>query len=159
MEILHKVRVQKSGKIGMYLLSHFNSEHQDNFVPSSHEGNMAAVDVPPGIPAVTTLAPDKVALEDDPLVFQGAWYASVSFASAALAFSGMSSSVEREHDDHTSSLVSTTDDADGTHFRMVMTSMTMTPKSRTVPSQFLVDLLPDGCIICADQELAMPWSH
>jgi hypothetical protein len=71
---------KKSGKPGIYLLSHFDSKHQDDWTPPPpNESNMAAVDVPLGVPAVTTVAPSgsPSALDDDPIEFQGAWCACV----------------------------------------------------------------------------------
>ncbi len=56
----------------MYLLSHFDSEHHDDWSPPMIEGNMAAVDIPLGIPAVTTVNPMTGSFEtDDPIEFQG----------------------------------------------------------------------------------------
>jgi hypothetical protein len=81
----------KSGKTGLYLLSHFDSEHQDNFAPSSHEGNMAAYDAP------FVLPPDTFA-DDDPLEFHGAWCVPVSNDALAHSFPVVSTSVEREMD-------------------------------------------------------------
>ncbi|KAI2509164.1 hypothetical protein MHU86_5283 [Fragilaria crotonensis] len=89
---------KKSGKTGMYLLSHFDHEHQDNYVRPSNEGNMAAVLVPLGIPAATTAEPDPDDIDADPIEFQGAWCASVSSTDAVLAFSNGLPSVEREID-------------------------------------------------------------
>jgi hypothetical protein len=81
---------RQSGKKGLYLLSHFDSEHQDDYVPSvpANEGNLASVDVPMGIPAATTRDPTTVpvAEDDDPIEFQGAWCATVSHTQAAAAF-------------------------------------------------------------------------
>ena len=76
--------VSHPGKKGLYLLSHFDSEHDDNYTPHtpSNESNLASVDVPMGIPAATTRDPTTVPLDDDedPIEFQGAWCASVSNA-------------------------------------------------------------------------------
>ena len=86
-----------TGKKGLYLLSHFDSEHQDNFVPPvpANESNLAAVDVPLGIPAATTRDPTSVSSdEDDDIEFQGAWCASVSTSAAATAFADSSIFVE-----------------------------------------------------------------
>ena len=71
----------------MYLLSHYDSEHQDSFGTS--EGNMAAYDAP------FIIAPESV-VDDDPLEFQGAWCVSVSNSDLAHAFPIASTSVERE---------------------------------------------------------------
>ena len=81
---------RQSGKKGLYLLSHFDLEHQDDFSPPApaNESNLAAVDVPLGIPAATTRDPTSVSSDDsdDPFEFQGAWCASVSNSAAASAF-------------------------------------------------------------------------
>ena len=107
---------KKSGKTGMYLLSHFDSEHQDDYSPPS-EGNMASVDVPPGIPAVTTVAPD-VLFDDDTIEFQGAWCSEVSAVDHACAFAP--SPVERENDSslverETNTASESTDDDEEVH--------------------------------------------
>ncbi len=81
---------KKSGKAGMYLLSHFDSEHEDDWTPPppSNESNMAAVDVPLGVPAVTTTAPSDSPsdLDDDPIEFQGAWCACVDLTEVNRVF-------------------------------------------------------------------------
>ena len=79
---------RKSGKTGMYLLSHFDSEHPDNFTRDANEGNMAAVDVPLGVPAVTTIAPSgsPSAFDEDPIEFQGAWCACVDLTEVERMF-------------------------------------------------------------------------
>jgi hypothetical protein len=66
--------------------SHIDSEHQDDRSPPV-ESNMAAVDVPLGVPAVTTVNPITDSFEtDDPIDFQGAWCASVAMSDVARAF-------------------------------------------------------------------------
>ena len=73
----------------MYLLSHFDHEHNDshNLSHPVNEGNLASVDVPLGIHAATTLVPSLAVIDDDdPIEFQGAWCAPVSNANAAAAF-------------------------------------------------------------------------
>ena len=80
---------RQSGKRGLYLLSHFDSEHKDDYTPPApaNESNLASVDVPMGIPAATTRDPSVVLFEDDdPIEFQGAWCAAVSNAEAVAAF-------------------------------------------------------------------------
>ena len=73
-----KCKCKKSGKIGLYILSHFDPEHEDNWVPPKNEGNLAAVDVPLNIPEATVVDPSLLAIGDD-IEFQdlGAWCASV----------------------------------------------------------------------------------
>ena len=69
---------------------HFDSEQDDDFTPPKppNESSLASVDVPVGIPAATARDPTTVPLDedDDPIEFQGAWYASVSNAQVAVAF-------------------------------------------------------------------------
>jgi hypothetical protein len=82
---------RQSGKKGLYLLSHFDSEHKDDYTPPgpANESNLASVDVPLGIPAATTRDPTSIssADDDDPIELQGAWCASVSHAAdVATAF-------------------------------------------------------------------------
>jgi hypothetical protein len=80
---------RQSGKRGLYLLSHFDSEHKDDYTrpAPANETNLASVDVPMGIPAATTRDPSVVLFEDDdPIEFQGAWCAAVSNAEAVAAF-------------------------------------------------------------------------
>jgi hypothetical protein len=90
-----------SGKTGLYLLSHFDSEHKADFVSPSNEGNLASVDVPLGIPAATTRDPTSVSSEEDedPIEFQGAWCASVSNSAAAAAFLDSDVSIDDDYDD------------------------------------------------------------
>ena len=80
---------RKSGKVGMYLLSHFDSEHKDNYATPTQQSNHAAVDVPLGIPTATTIEPDPDStIDDDPMEFQGsgAWCAPVDNADSRHAF-------------------------------------------------------------------------
>ncbi len=81
---------RQSGKKGLYLLSHFDSEHKDDYTPPGpvNESNLASVDVPLGIPAATTRDPTSISSADDndPIEFQGAWCASVSHADVATTF-------------------------------------------------------------------------
>ncbi|KAI2512823.1 hypothetical protein MHU86_1612 [Fragilaria crotonensis] len=93
---------KKSGKTGFYLLSHFDSEHKDDYT-TPHEGNLASVEVPLGIPVATTAEPGVSDADDDPIEFRGAWCASVSASEAAHAFAPVSSSVERERSSNTDS--------------------------------------------------------
>jgi hypothetical protein len=89
---------RQSGKRGLYLLSHFDSDHrEDNFVPSTqHESNLASVEAPLGIPAATTRDPNSVLSEEDedPIEFLGAWCSAVSNSAAAAAFLVSPSSVD-----------------------------------------------------------------
>ena len=52
-----KYKCRKTEKVGIYQLSHFDSQHIDNFAAAS-EGNLASVHdpdpIPSGVPAVTT---------------------------------------------------------------------------------------------------------
>jgi hypothetical protein len=83
----------------MYLLSHFDAEHKNNYT-GPNEGNLAAVDVPLGVPDATTRDPSPdlplSTIDEDPMEFQGAgaWCASVDALDVARAFP--SSSHERE---------------------------------------------------------------
>ena len=80
---------KKSGKTGMYLLSHFDAERVDNWTPpppASNEGNMTAVEVPLGVPAATTVPPSGSPLDNDPIEFQGAWCACITLSDAARVF-------------------------------------------------------------------------
>ena len=90
MEILYQMCLPSIWKKGLYLLSHFDSEHKHDYAPPTpvNEGNLASVDVPMGIPAATTRDPTTVPLDhdDDPIEFQGAWCTTVSNAQAAAAF-------------------------------------------------------------------------
>ena len=73
----------------MYLLSHFDSEDQDDWTPSPpNESNTAVIDIPLGVPAVTTVAPSGSlsALDDDPIEFQGAWCACVDLTEVERVF-------------------------------------------------------------------------
>ena len=71
MEVLHRVRSSAIRKKGLYLLSHFDHEHRDDYTPPApaNESNLVSVDVPMGIPAATTRDPSVVLFEhDDPIV-------------------------------------------------------------------------------------------
>jgi hypothetical protein len=80
-----KCKCRKTDKVGIYQLSHFDSEHIDNY-SGPNEGNLASVHVPLGIPAATTKDPSKNTDDDgdddeDDIEFVGAWCAPVvSFA-------------------------------------------------------------------------------
>ena len=81
---------KKSGKTGLYLLSHFDADHRDDYA-SPQEGNLASVDdphaIPTGVPEVTTLTPILEAMDDDdPMEFKGAWCAVISTAEVTRAF-------------------------------------------------------------------------
>ncbi len=79
---------RQSGKNGLYLLSHFDHEHRDNYTPPAlaNESNLVSVDIPIGIPAATTRDLSVGCFEDDdPIEFQGTWCASVSTAAADAA--------------------------------------------------------------------------
>ena len=78
-------RCKKTGRQGIYQLSHFDSEHIDNF-GATNEGNMAAVDVPLGVPSATTHEPttgDTLPADDIEFQGMGAWCASVELVHAA----------------------------------------------------------------------------
>jgi hypothetical protein len=82
-------------------LSHFDSEHKDNYVhPTTNEGNKAVVsDVLLSIPMVTIVEPGNAPANDsDAIEFQGAWCVSISTAEATLAFLTDKPAVERESD-------------------------------------------------------------
>ena len=81
-----KCKCRKTDKVGIYQLSHFDSEHIHNFA-AANEGNLASIQdpdlVPSGIPSVTTIEPrDSVADSSaEDIEFVGAWCAPVvSFA-------------------------------------------------------------------------------
>ena len=106
------MRLSPIWKTGLYLLSHFNSDHMDNFVhPAHHESNLASVEVPLGIPAATTQDPTNVSSEEDedPIEFQGAWCAAVSDSAAAAAFL-VSSSSEDDSSNPDKEVVASDDD-------------------------------------------------
>jgi hypothetical protein len=98
---------RQSGKKGLYLLSHFDHEHKDDYTPPApvNKSNLASVDVPMGIPAATTRDPSAVPFEDDedPIEFQGSWCTAVSNADATAAFrdDDVSGADARNSDDNT----------------------------------------------------------
>ena len=124
----------------MYLLSHFDHEHKDDYTPPApvNESNLASVDVPMGIPAATTRDPSVVLFEDDdPLEFQGAWCAAVSNTDADAAFRVITVLDDSDDDDDDSVLDS--DDA-------TVPIITMFP---AVDSNFAADLV-NGARFAAD---------
>ena len=78
-----KCKCKKSQKVGMYQLSHFDSDHIDNFVhPSStstsapvptKEGNLAAVTDPSPIPSMPYGDPPEDYDSSHDVTFMGAW--------------------------------------------------------------------------------------
>ena len=92
-----KCKCKKSGRIGLYILSHSDADHVDNWTPRI-EGNLAAVDVPLNVPEATV----SILLNDldDDIEFQGldAWRASVDPS----GFTFLPSPVEREIDERCS---------------------------------------------------------
>jgi hypothetical protein len=79
-----KCKCRKTDRMGIYQLSHFDSEQIENYMPPT-QGNPASVQdsVPLGIPAVTTKDPSAALHEsdDDDIELVGAWCAPViSFA-------------------------------------------------------------------------------
>ena len=74
-----KCKCKKTGRHGIYQLSHFDAEHIDNF-GKQNEGNLASVDDPHpftlGIPAITTSKPSGL-FDGGDIEFVGAWYTPV----------------------------------------------------------------------------------
>ena len=75
-----KCKCRKTDKVGIYQLSHFDSEHVDNYTAPT-QGNFASVQdlVPLGVPATTTKDPLTASHDndDDDITFVGAWCAPV----------------------------------------------------------------------------------
>jgi hypothetical protein len=94
-----KCKCKKSGRVGFYILSHFDSEHDDNYVPKQNEGNLAAVDMPLSLPEATLCDPSSDDFDTD-IEFQGvgAWCTSVD--PTGITF--VPSLVERENVEPTS---------------------------------------------------------
>jgi hypothetical protein len=99
-----KCKCRATGKTGYYQLSHYTTEHRDNYsrarssdgtgtttttappeVPptlaNAPQSNLTSIvnpnQIPPGPPDVTTREPDSSAHYDDELVFNGMWHTSV----------------------------------------------------------------------------------
>ncbi len=93
---------KQSGTQGLYLLSHFDSEHKDDYTRPTpvNESSLASVEVPMGIPVATTHDPTTAPFDDDhPIEFQGAWCAAVSIADATAAFSDVSFAADDSDED------------------------------------------------------------
>ena len=90
-----KCKCKKTGRLGLYILSHSDADHVDNWTPKS-EGNLASVDVPLNVPEATVAAASLFDPDDD-IEFQGlgAWCASVD--PTGIKF--VPSTVEREMDE------------------------------------------------------------
>ena len=97
-----KCKCKKSGRVGLYILSHFDHEHDDNYNVKK-EGNLASVQgVPLGIPDSTVTARSLDELDDD-IEFQGigAWCTAVdptgvTFSPSLVERENVSSSTDEE---------------------------------------------------------------
>ena len=101
-----KCKCRHTDKVGLYQLSHYDSEHIDNYKPPETEGNLAVVadphPIPLGPPAATTVPPTLDSSSSSEIEFIGIWHTPVFHANtyASVVTSGTSkpqrSRVERE---------------------------------------------------------------
>jgi Zinc knuckle len=88
-----KCKCNRTGRQGLYILSHFDADHEDNY-NAKNEGNLACVDVPLNVPAATVTEASLHDFTDD-IEFQGvgAWCTPID----ASAVHFVPSLVEREN--------------------------------------------------------------